>query len=148
MSQILSGRAYWRTETLLFQFLGNDSTFQVQALLVHGTCQFPELEFSGISIYVFNALQTLVWVSKKLHNAGKPHKPTQGVEILYGGAKFGRGSIRSRRAEQGDAFPLVSPVHAEIALIHRNHRMSRMKLAHANETQICKIRLAIRITPR
>src|ERR1700684_3391220 len=53
-----------------------------------------------------------------------------------------------RRADKGDSLSLVSSIDPKIGLVDRNDGVPGMEFAHANETQISHVRLAIGIAPR
>jgi hypothetical protein len=55
---------------------------------------------------------------------------------------------RMRRTNQGDRFPFVPPIDAEVFAVNCDNAVARVKLAHADETKIGQIGVAITIAAR
>src|SRR5271167_3190399 len=109
-----------------------------------------------VSIYVFNRLQQRCETCPT--PAPPPRTQTPHTEWKFytvrltfrpgGWREWSVTSVVPGRAKNRDRLPLVPPVDAEITLVHRNHSMPGIHLAHPNHTQIGQVRLAVGVAPR
>src|SRR5271165_3178174 len=73
---------------------------------------------------------------------------TRSGKFIWFQPRLGRISVVPRRAEDGNRLPLIPPINSEIALVDGDNRVARIEFAHADETKVGQIRLAIHVTPR
>jgi hypothetical protein len=68
------------------------------------------------------------------------------MEFLYGDLMVTPST--SRGTQQRDDLPLVAPINAKVAFIHRDDHMFGIQFAHSNHAEIGQVWPAIGVAPR